>query len=78
MLNYIKADGFDEAIIEIGVQAMNDVAIYDYEMCVRILMKRDGMTYEEADEYMQFNVLNAYVGQNTPVFVWSDFDDETS
>jgi hypothetical protein len=32
-------------------------------------MKRDGMTEEEALEYFHFNVVGAYVGKFTPVFI---------
>ena len=27
------------------------------------------MTYDEAVEYMNFNVISAYVGENTPAFI---------
>ena len=32
-------------------------------------MERDGMAKQEAHEYMEFNVINAYVGDFTPSFV---------
>ena len=32
-------------------------------------MKRDGMTYKEAVEWMEFNVVGAWVGETTPIFV---------
>lgn len=31
--------------------------------------ERDGMTAEEADEFLSFNTLGAYVGENGPVYV---------
>tara|TARA_R100001510_G_C7582198_1_gene154778 strand:+ start:286 stop:429 length:144 start_codon:yes stop_codon:yes gene_type:complete len=37
-------------------------------MCIKKLMK-DGMDFEEAVEYFDFNVESAYVGPNTPVFL---------
>ena len=42
---------------------------YDYEKCISILIDRDDMTREEAEEYMDFNVLGAYMGEGTPVFI---------
>ena len=36
---------------------------------VNILVKRDGMTNSEATDYIQFNVIGSYVGNNTPVFI---------
>jgi hypothetical protein len=32
-------------------------------------MTRDGMTADEAIEYMDFNVTGAYVGEHTPEFI---------
>jgi hypothetical protein len=33
-------------------------------------MERDGMTYEGAAEFFQFNTLGAWVGEHTPLFLW--------
>lgn len=64
------ADGFDEAVLGIGRRATQpEVVAYDYEKCVQILVERDKMTEEEAREYMEFNVVGAFVGERTPVFV---------
>jgi hypothetical protein len=38
-------------------------------------MVRDGMDYDEAYEFFEFNTLGAYVGEQTPVFVWTDTTD---
>ena len=61
------ADGFDKAIM--GWEASSCVVVYDYLKCMNILMDRDGMAKQEAHEYMEFNVINAYVGDFTPSFV---------
>ena len=53
----------------IGSQFMSYFAIYDYGKCVQILMQRDGMTEEDAEEFMDFNVTGAWVGKGTPVFL---------
>jgi len=45
------------------------VAAYDFNKCVEILMERDGMEREEAIDFINFNVVGAYVGLNTPVFI---------
>ena len=34
------------------------------------ILEKDGMTEEEAIEYISFNVEGAYVGPKTPVFMW--------
>lgn len=65
----LLADGLEEAFIGIICnQHHPKVAVYDYGKCVRILM-RDGITEEEAHEYLEFNTLSAYVGENGPLFL---------
>ena len=39
----LLADGFEEALIG-HTQGSNVVAVYDYELCVQVLMERDSMT----------------------------------
>lgn len=63
------ANGFDEALIGVGVQFSREVAIYDYTKCVEVLMKRYEMSEEDALDYMEFNVTGAYMGVGTPVFL---------
>ena len=64
------ADGFSEAILGMCLQfGCEPVVAYDYNKCVNILVKRDGMTNSEATDYIQFNVIGSYVGNNTPVFI---------
>jgi hypothetical protein len=65
----VYAAGFDAAFIGLGTQFNKDLAVYDFEKCIDILMGRDGMSYDEAIEYMDFNVIGAYVGAYTPVFL---------
>jgi len=61
------ADGFDDAIV--GYDAVAFRVVYDYDKCSDILMKRDGMTEHEAHEFMEFNVVSAFVGEFTPLFI---------
>lgn len=65
----LKADGFDEAII--GVEEHQMVLIYSVSKCLDIL-QRD-MSHEDAIEYFEFNVCNAYVGEKTPLWCWDMF-----
>ena len=64
------ADGFDDAIAGI-IRQFNQPAkvVYDYGKCLEILEKRDGMTHDEAIEFMEFNVVGAYVGEDTPAWM---------
>lgn len=63
-------DGFDDAIIGYS-QRINDptLAVYSWELMVKILMERDGMSDEEAMEYIEYNCLGAWVGERTPIIV---------
>ena len=66
-----KADGFDQAIIGYTrIAGRKDVLAYDYWKCIDILKVRDGMSAEDAIEFMEFNVMGAYVGELTPAFIY--------
>lgn len=69
MSEALVADGFDEAIIGMARQFNQTLVVYDEDKCLAILMERDGMTEEEAIEFFEFNVVGAYVGGGTPVYV---------
>lgn len=62
-------DGFDDCIIGICESFGGEsVVAYDYDLVIANL-ESQGMTYEEAVEYHEFNQLGAYVGERTPVFI---------
>lgn len=63
----LMADGFEEAFMGISMQFNNPIALFDYDKCLQILQK-DGMSLLDAEEYMSFNVMGGYVGENTPAF----------
>ena len=59
---------FDEAIIGVAERiGMEAVVAYDTDKIIEIL-SRD-MTEEEAIEYFDFNIIGAYVGERTPIYV---------
>ncbi len=65
----VLADGFDDALIGIAHRASKpSVAIYERAKCLTILMEQDGMSYERAVEFFEFNVVGAWAGPGTPVF----------
>jgi hypothetical protein len=63
------ADGYDEAIVGIGVCQGVEIVVYDTANVLRVLRRRDGMTQSEAEEFFEFNVLGAWVGERTPLFI---------
>lgn len=70
----LKIDGYDEAIVGQACiwanQTRVDVLVYSGEKIVEELMGRDGMSWEEAIEYIEFNIEGAYMGPDTPVVMW--------
>jgi hypothetical protein len=65
----LLADGYEDALIGTATQFNTTVALYDRDICIRILMERDGMSQEEAEDFFTFNVIGAWVGPMTPIFV---------
>ena len=66
----LTADGFDDAIMGIAYRAGSEPLVaYSISQCIQVLMDRDGMSHDEASEFFEFNVLGAFVGPGTPVFV---------
>ena len=66
----LLADGFEDAYMGLARQfTKTPLAIYDRNKCIDILVNRDGMSEEEAEEYFQYNVEGAWVGENTPMFL---------
>lgn len=69
----LLADGFEDCFVGIASLfthvGIRRVAVYDYDKMVRNLRYREGMARDEAEEYLAFNTLGAYVGPNTPVYM---------
>ena len=65
----LKADGYDAAIMGLVQRCGQEaVVLYDTDKILGILVYRDGMTYDEAVEFFEFNILGAWVGDQTPAF----------
>jgi len=65
-VEFLIAGGYDDAII--GLDDASGRLVYDVDKIIRILME-DGMSYDEAFEFYDYNILNSYVGEKTPLFV---------
>lgn len=68
--NILLMDGFDEAFIGYS-QRINEpmLAVYSWEKMVGVCVNRDGMTDDEATEYIEYNCIGAWVGERTPIIV---------
>ena len=60
-------DGLDDCIIGIDV---DNVAVYDIHKMELEIMKLQDCTFEEAVEWVEYNILSAYVGDWTPKHIW--------
>jgi hypothetical protein len=65
------ADGYEDAIIGVAMRCGSPtLVVYDAEKCVETLMVRDGMSFEDASEFFEFNTLGAWGGEGTPLFMY--------
>ena len=65
----LNPEYFDEAILGVASR-INTVAVcYSESKIIEILMREDGMDYDEAFEYYQFNIIGAWMGEHTPVYL---------
>ena len=65
----LEADGLKKAFLGIGRRCgQPDIAVYSIPKVLEVLQE-DGMTYEEAIEFFEFNTLGAWVGEETPMWL---------
>jgi len=62
------ADGFDDCIIGISDDFGKLRVVYSVEKMIESLMS-SGDTYLDAIDWLEFNTLNAWVGENTPIYM---------
>lgn len=66
-----ESPDYEDAII--GWDENSGRIIYDYEKMVECLMNEDGMEYEEAAEFIDYNTVRAcpYMGERAPIILKS-------
>ena len=57
----LKADGFDDCIFGVCERNGEIFVLYDRQRMVDKLMKRDGMSSQQADEYIGYNIAGAFI-----------------
>lgn len=68
-VEWLTLDGFDDAVLGVARQFSNHLAVaYSLEKIIASLMA-DGLTYEEAVEFYEFNIAGAWVGPGTPIII---------
>lgn len=72
----IKVDGYDDAII--GICAITNRFVYSIDRMVDVFIANVDVDDDDEPEgfaidYILFNIVGAYVGEMTPIFVY-DYD----
>lgn len=79
--DYLTDNGYEDSILfenpsyitaVIGVSETGRI-IYDYNKMILYLMKEDGMTAEDAIEFIDYNTVRAlpYAGENAPIIMYN-------
>ena len=64
------ADGLDAAFVGVARRCgQPDLAVYSIPLAIRVLVQRDGMSEADAREYLEFNSIGAWVGEETPIWL---------
>lgn len=69
-VNFIKADGFDDAVI--GYEESSMRLIYSVTKCIEILINQ-GLSFTESMEHFELNVKDSYVGGKSPIWCNDNF-----
>lgn len=67
--NTFLADGFEDAVIGVFVDGDTPRVVYSKALMETILINRDGMSMEDAIEYLEYNVYSTYLGEGTPIYI---------
>jgi hypothetical protein len=68
----IFADGFDDCII--GILNIDDVprVVYDKYAMVNVMRIEDtDLSYDDAVDFLSYNVWGAYLGEATPIYMYT-------
>jgi len=63
-------DGYDEALLGLSTQCGGEeCACYDYEKLVEVTQRQFKCDQQEAQEYVDFNIVGCYINERTPTIV---------
>jgi hypothetical protein len=65
----MEPDYLDEAIVGVVRRIGLEAVCYNTDKVIELLMEHDKMSYEDALEYFEYNMIGAWVGEHTPVFL---------
>jgi hypothetical protein len=64
-----SSEGYDEASIGVSTDGR---LVYSVEKMIEILMRDGDMSVDDATEWLEYNTFNAYVGEMTPIWVYTE------
>lgn len=67
---YLVNYSYDDALIGVSEDGR---AIYDYDKMIEWLMDKEGWSYDEAADWVNYNTIRAlpYMGDGTPIIMYS-------
>ena len=69
-----KLTGLDEAILGMAAVPVDgkriNTLVYSGDKIHAILQERDGMLWDDALDFIDFNIEGMYIGKDTPLLVW--------
>ena len=68
-VEFLTADGYEDCIIGVCTRfGQEPIIAYDSEKVIKSLM-RDGINQDDAIEFFEYNIIGAWMGDNTPCFL---------
>jgi hypothetical protein len=64
-----SSEGYDEAVMGISTDGR---LVYSVEKMIEILIRDGEMNELDATEWLEYNTFNAYVGEMTPIWVYTE------
>jgi hypothetical protein len=69
-LPLMKAEGYDDCVIGFCSRfGQPSIIAYSRPAVIAKLISHDGMSEEDAEEFFEYNIIGAYVGETTPCFI---------
>lgn len=67
---FLEPDMFDNAILGVTERCGQPRLIaYDRQRCIEIIMAENSCDRDEAQEIFDYNAVDAWVGEGTPIFI---------
>ena len=69
-VKYLTNYSYDDALIGVST---NNQAIYDFGLMVEWLVEKEGLTVEDAIEWIEHNTIRAlgYMGESAPIIMYT-------